>query len=183
MKCVNLAVREMEIRILSDFGDTQQETTAKTIAELQPYDKRIDVVFKVISKGERREVTSQRTSETHTVCDITVADASGSIILALWDADIDAVAEDSCYKIANGYINIFGSSMRLAKGKYGELKDADESENIDEVNEDNNRSNEEHERRFKKRDDRGGGYGGGGRGGGYGGGDRGGGRRDRQDRW
>lgn len=175
---------------MSDLEDTQYETTAKTIAELQPYDKRIDVVFKVVSKGETREVTSRRSSETHTVCDITVGDATGSIILTLWDTDIDAVAEESCYKIANGYINIFGSSMRLAKGKYGELHDADDSEAIDEVNLDNDRSSEEHERRFRQRRGGfggGGGYGGGGGGrgrggGGYGGGgDRG--RRDRQDRW
>ncbi|MHA2272278.1 MAG: single-stranded DNA-binding protein [Candidatus Hodarchaeales archaeon] len=165
---------------MSDSGDTQYETTAKTIAELQPYDKRIDVIFKVISKGETREVTSRRSGETHTVCDITVADATGSIILTLWDADIDAVTEDSCYKIANGYINIFGSSMRLAKGKYGELQDTDEA--IDDANLDNDRSSEEHQRRFRQRR---GGFGGGGGGdrGGYG--DRGGGRgrRDRHDRW
>ncbi|MFX0116547.1 MAG: single-stranded DNA-binding protein [Candidatus Hodarchaeota archaeon] len=170
---------------MSDFEETQYETTEKTIAELQPYDKRIDVVFKVVSKGETREVTSRKTGETHTVCDITVADATGAIILALWDADIDAVTEESCYKIANGYINIFGSSMRLAKGKYGELQDTDES--IDEVNLDNNRSNEEHQRRFRQRrydrDRRGGGFGGGGRGRSNWGDDRGRDRRDRHDRW
>jgi replication factor A1 len=170
---------------LSDLGDTQYETTAKTIAELQPYDKRIDVVFKVISKGETREVTSRRSGETHTVCDITVGDSTGSIILTLWDADIDAVTEENCYKIANGYINIFGSSMRLAKGKYGELQDTDEA--IDDVNLENDRSSEEHQRRFRPRR---GGYGGGGRGeygdrdrGGYGDRDRNRGRRDRHDRW
>ena len=170
---------------MSDFGDTQFETTAKTIGELQPYDKRIDVVFKVISKDESREVTSRRTSETHTVCDVTVADSSGSIILTLWDQDIDAITEESSYKITNGYINIFNNSMRLAKGKYGELHDAESSEEISDVDLDNNRSSEEHRRRFTRRDDRRGGYGGGGGGyrqGGYGG-DRGGGRRDRYDRW
>ncbi|MFW9915078.1 MAG: single-stranded DNA-binding protein [Candidatus Thorarchaeota archaeon] len=163
---------------MSDFGDTQYETTAKTIAELQPYDKRIDVVFKVVSKGETREVTSRRSGETHTVCDITVGDSTGSIILTLWDTDIDAVTEESCYKIANGYINIFGSSMRLAKGKYGELQDTDET--IDEVNLENDRSSEEHQRRFRPRR---GGYSGGGGRGGYGDRNRDRGRRDRHDRW
>lgn len=160
---------------MSDSGDTQIETTAKTIAELQPYDKRIDVVFKVISKDETREVTSRRSGETHTVCDVTVADATGSIILTLWDADIDAVTEDGCFRIANGYVNIFGASMRLAKGKYGELQDTNET--IDEVNLENNRSSEEHQRRFPAR--RGGRYGG--QRGSRRGDDRG--RRDRDDRW
>ncbi|MFQ5977522.1 MAG: single-stranded DNA-binding protein [Candidatus Heimdallarchaeota archaeon] len=160
------------------------------MAELEPYDKRIDVTFKVISKGEMREITNRRSQETHTVCDITVGDATASIILTLWNEDIDAVSVDSTYKIKNGYINIFHNSMRLAKGKYGELVDAEDSEEISEVNNDKNRSDEEHQRRYRERrydgGGGGGGYGGGGGRGGWGGGGggRGGGDRNRRrDRW
>lgn len=178
--CVHTLMPKMELYRLSYSENTEYKTTAKTIAELEPYDKRIDVTFKIVSKGETREIVNRRSQETHTVCDITVADPTASIILTLWNEDIDAVTIDSTYKIKNGYINIFNNSMRLAKGKYGELENADEE--ITDVNLDTNRSDEEHQRRYRERryDRGGGGYGGDRRSGGWG--DRGSDRR-RRDRW
>ncbi|MFQ5976821.1 MAG: single-stranded DNA-binding protein [Candidatus Heimdallarchaeota archaeon] len=136
---------------MSDSGKAQSITTKKTIAELDPYDKKIDVIFKVISKESPREITSRRTGETNTVCDVIVSDITASIILTLWNEDIDAVTKDSTYKIANGYITIFNDSMRLAKGRYGELNKVDPSEEIGEVKLDYNRSSEIHPRRSRPR--------------------------------
>lgn len=147
------------------------------------------MTFKIVSKGETREIVNRRSQETHTVCDITVGDSTASIILTLWNEDIDAVTIDSSYKIKNGYINIFNNSMRLAKGKYGEIENVEDADEITDVNLDKNRSDEEHQRRYRERGyDRGGGGGGFGGGGGDrrsgGWGDRGGGgSRGRRDRW
>ena len=151
----------------------EREPIEATVAELKPRMKNITITFKVVAIGEEREVTSRNDGATHRVADATVGDSTGSIILTLWDADIEAVNEDSVYMVKNGYVNIFGTSMRLAKGKYGEIQSSDET--IDDVNEENNRSNGEHQRRFRKRRPRGGGSWGGG-------GDRRD-RRDRYDRW
>ncbi len=144
-------MRYLELEKLSDYGNTEYETTAKTIAEIDPYDKRIDVVFRIISKGEVREVLNKRSQENHSVCDITVGDSSASIILTLWNEDIDAVSVDSTYRIKNGYINIFNNSMRLAKGKYGQLESVEGSDEISDVNADKNRSDEEHQRQYRER--------------------------------
>ncbi len=111
---------------------SDSEPTILKIEELTPFAKQIKVSFKVINKGESREITSKRSGETHVLSDIKVADATGSIILTLWDDDIDRVEEDKVYTLSNGYVNVFQNSMRLSKGKFGEILDSDET--IDEVN-------------------------------------------------
>ncbi|MFX0093719.1 MAG: hypothetical protein ACFFBD_18350 [Candidatus Hodarchaeota archaeon] len=108
------------------------------IDELTAFAKRVQVSFKVMNKGELREITSRRSGETHNLCDIEVADSTGSIILTLWDDDIDLVEEGKDYTLSNGYVNVFHNSMRLSKGKYGELSDAEEA--IEDTKTDNNLS-------------------------------------------
>ncbi|MHA2298771.1 MAG: single-stranded DNA-binding protein [Candidatus Hodarchaeales archaeon] len=162
------------------------ETRDVKIEDLKPYDSRINVIFKVVSKEEKREITSAKTGETHTVCDIVVGDDSGIVTMALWNEDIDMLEEGEVAKIVNGYVNIFRSSMRLSKGKYGSFE-TNVDVTIDEVNHDNDRSAEEHERRQRRSygGDRGG-YGrGGDRGGDRGGYGRGRGQGDRRQgpRW
>ena len=154
------------------------ETHDVKIEDVKPLEKRLNVVFKVNNREEEREINS-RSGETHRVCDLSVADETGSIILTLWNEDIDAVEDGKVYKLSNGFANIFNNSLRLSKGKYGEI--AEDSTVFDEVNEDNNRSAEHVE--DPRRRDRGG-YGGRRDRGSYGGGggrDRGsyGGGRDR----
>lgn len=148
--------------------DENIEVTTLKIEELKPYQKRIQVSFNVQSKGEIREISSKRTGESHNLCDLQVADSTASIILTLWDDDIDKLTEGQSYTLTNGYVNVYQRSMRLAKGKFGELTESEEA--IEEINTENNKSEEEileqrpHRRRFNR--DRRGGYGGGGYGGG-----------------
>ncbi|MFX1255331.1 MAG: single-stranded DNA-binding protein [Promethearchaeota archaeon] len=115
-----------------------EEVSELKIEELTPFAKRIQVSFKIISKGEIREITSKRSGETHEICDIQVADSTGSIVLTLWNNDIEMVEESKDYTLSNGYVNVFQNSMRLSKGKYGVLSEAEEA--IDEVNTENNLS-------------------------------------------
>lgn len=166
---------------MSTDENTTIEVTTLKIEELKPYQKRIQVSFNVQSKGEIREISSKRTGETHNLCDLQVADSTASIILTLWDDDIEKLTEGQTYVLTNGYVNVFQRSMRLAKGKFGELTDAEEA--IEELNTEKNKSEEEvmEQRPQRRRFDRnrqGGGYG---SGGGYGGGGGGGGRRNDRD--
>ena len=112
----------------------------KNIGDLKPREKSIDLVFKVVSKGEAREVNSKLDGSTHKVSDVTVGDASGTIILTLWDDKIDSVEEGKSYKLENGYTSLFKSSLRLNVGRYGNLSASDEDV---EVNMDNNMSEKE----------------------------------------
>jgi len=148
--------------------DFPEETDVK-IGDLTTSSKRINVFFKVVNKGESREVSS-RDGSTHRVADVLVGDDTGTIVMSLWDDTIDQVEVDSIFKLSNGYVTVFKNSMRLSVGKYGHLEASEEA--IAEVNEENALSD-----RFVERPRRRGGrYGGGG--GGYG--DRRGGYGDRR---
>ena len=153
--------------------ETEKQTTDVNIKELQPYQNRINVVFSVVSKGEEREVSNRNNpDESNRVSDITVADATSSIILTAWNEDIDLLEENKSFTLNNGFVNVFRDSMRLGKGKYGDFEKIDET--LDNLNTETNRSDEVHERRQRRNfdSDRGGNRGG----------NRGGGNRNR-DRW
>ncbi len=154
----------------------EQEPIEATVAELKPQMKNVTTHFKVISKGEEREIESRNDGATHRVCDITVGDTSGTVQVPLWDEVIDSIEEGATYNLTNGYTGLFRGNLRLNVGRYGKLEKAAEA--IEDVNMDVDMSAEEHE------DDRprrsyggGGGYGGDRRGGGGGGGGYGGDRR------
>ena len=144
----------------------EREPVEATVAELRPGMKNLTISFKVVQKGESREVTSRKDGETHRVCDIVVGDTTGCVTVPLWDDAIEGMAEGSTYLLENGYTGLFQSHLRLNVGRYGVLKEAEEP--IEEVNMEVDMSEAEHERpQYRRRE-----YGGGGR-------DRGGGgRRD-----
>ena len=159
-----------------------REPVEATVAELRPRMKSLNITFKLVEKGDEREVTSRRDGETHRVLDAVAGDSSGTVTLSLWDDMIDTVEPEKTYRLENGYTSLFQGHLRLNIGRYGELKEADGA--IEEVDMDNDLSADEHERPPRRSY---GGYGGdrsygGGGGGSYrrgGGGSRRGGGRDR----
>lgn len=155
------------------MGYQEREPIEAQISELKPRMKSVNISFKVIEKGEVREVTSRADGEQHRVCDTVVGDSTGLVTVPLWDASIDSVEVEKTYRLENGYTTLFQGHLRLNIGRYGTLQEAEES--IEEVNSDVDMSEQEHERRPRYGGRRG--YGGGG---GYGR-DRGGGYRDRSD--
>ena len=139
------------------YDQEPQEVPLVQLADVKPFQNRFKTIFKVIGKSEEKEVTNKNNpEETHRMSDITVADESASIILTAWDDDINLLEEGSYFSLANGYVNLFKSSMRLARGKFGTI----EAEEADfEANTENNRSEEVHEarrrrRNFQQRDNR-----------------------------
>ncbi len=133
------------------------------ISELRPFSKKVDLTVKVLEKNEVREVSSKLDNSTHKVTEALVGDASGTILLTLWDDSIDKVEIGKSYKIGNGYTSLFKNSLRLNIGRYGTLADAETE--VTEVNQENNLSEKEfpQQRRFGG----GGRFGGGRRGGGF----------------
>ncbi|MEM2134806.1 MAG: hypothetical protein QXR19_18195 [Candidatus Jordarchaeaceae archaeon] len=120
------------------------------IENLRPGLKSINVKFKVKSLNEEREVVSRRTGETLRVTEALVGDNSGTILLSLWNDDIDKVKENHIYKLSNGYTSVFKNSLRLNIGKYGSLEEVEDGEEM-EVNSENNLSDKvyEQERRYR----------------------------------
>jgi replication factor A1 len=163
---------------MSDEEPSESEELVKVEA-LTPNSRGVNIIVKVVSKGEIRSVTG-RDYSVRRVTDALVGDETASIYMTLWDDKIDAINDGATLSITNGYINLFRGNMRLNVGKYGSYEVVEDSP-IAEVNTENNLSDKryEQERRFSRGGSRGG-YGG--RSGGYGGrggggyGDRGGGR-------
>ncbi len=145
------------------------------VGELNPSSKAVNVLAKVVSKTEVRNITAGRDGEPHKVTDALVGDETGAVYLTLWDDNIEKVKEGDTIMVKNGYINLFRGNMRLNVGRYGTLEVSDQPI-AGEVNTTNNVSNQVYEqqrRPFRGRRDFGGrrDYGGGGgrdrRGGGY----------------
>ncbi len=144
------------------MGHQEREPIEAQISELKPRMKSVNISFKVIAKGEIREVTSRQDGEQHRVCDTIVGDSSGKVTIPLWDAIIDEVEDEKTYRLENGYTTLFQGHLRLNIGRYGKLNPAEEE--ITEINDEVDMSEEEHERRPRYgggggRDRRGGGGG------------------------
>ena len=145
------------------FTGARQPVDVK-IGELNPSSRAVNVLAKVLSKSEVRNVAAGRDGEPHKVSDALVGDETGCIYLTLWDDNIEKVKDGDTVNIKNGYINLFRGNMRLNVGRYGTLEIAEQAL-AGEVNTENNVSTQVHEQ--ERRPFRGGGRG-----------DFGGGRRD-----
>jgi len=129
-------------------NETSESKELVKIEELTPSSRGVNIIVKVVSKGEARDVMGRGGS--HRVADALVGDETGCIYLTLWDENIDQINEGETISITNGYANLFRGNMRLNIGRYGSFKVLDES-TIEEVNTENNLSQKRYEqkRRFR----------------------------------
>ncbi len=118
------------------------------IKDLNPYAKRVNVLAKVVHKGEPKEINT-RYGEVKHVTEAVVGDETGIITMSLWEDQANLVEEGETIYVDNGYISLVRGHMRLNVGKYGSIKKSEES--IEEVNEDLDMSAEEHERQYNNR--------------------------------
>ena len=108
--------------------------TNYNINDLNENSKNVNATIKVIEIGEAKNIPSRFGDKR--VCEVKVADASGSILLSLWDDQIGKIAVGDTLSIQNGYISIVRNSMRLNIGKYGKMLLSEEV--LSEVNTENN---------------------------------------------
>ncbi|UCC33268.1 MAG: hypothetical protein JSW53_05740 [Candidatus Bathyarchaeota archaeon] len=108
------------------------------VGDLKTYSRRVNVKVKILSKTEAREVTSRKSGSTFRVADALVGDETGCVLLNLWEDDIEKFDEGDVISIKNGYVNIFGGSMRLNIGRYGQAGKIEED--MPEINAENNLS-------------------------------------------
>ncbi len=122
------------------------------IEELGPHTREVSLVFRVLGKGEEKEVNS-KFGGSHRVAEAQVGDDTGVVTMTLWDDDIEKVQEGETYALSNGYTSLFMGHIRLNIGRHGELQQSEE--NIENINEENDVSAREYEqRRFRRRFDR-----------------------------
>ena len=125
------------------FSGTRQPVDVK-VGELTPASRAVNVIAKVVSKTDVRNIAAGRDGAPHRVCDALVGDETGCVYLTLWDDNIEKVGEGATIKIGNGYVTLFRGNMRLNVGRYGTLEIAKEPLEV-EVNTENNLSSKVYE--------------------------------------
>jgi replication factor A1 len=161
------------------------------VRDLTPNSKQVNVLAKVLSVGEPKEVMG-KFGDPRKVCEAVVGDDTAVITLSLWNEQIGSIAKDEVILVDNGYVSLVRGHMRLNVGRYGNLSKSTEA--IGEINTQLDMSQQEFESERRSfggggfRDRGSGGYGGGGGGGRYsgggsGGGGSGGGSRERSDNY
>lgn len=95
------------------------------IDNIKPFQKKIDLIAKVIDKTPIREVTSKLDNTKHNVCEAILGDESGTIYLTLWDDTIEKIETDKIYSFKNLFSSEFKKSVRLNIGRFGEFKESD----------------------------------------------------------
>ncbi|MBS3061584.1 MAG: hypothetical protein J4215_03310 [Candidatus Diapherotrites archaeon] len=96
------------------------------IADLRPFAKNVDLLVKVLSLNEVREVASKQDGSRHRVTEALVGDDSGTVLLTLWDDGIDRIASGKAYRIQNAFTSLFQKSLRLNLGRNGSIEETDE---------------------------------------------------------
>lgn len=104
------------------------------IGELGPRNRKLNLIFKVVSLGEENEITSRRDGATHRFIEAVVGDDTGTVIMTFWDDDVGKVEEGKTYELENGYTKTFKGSLRLNSGRYGDIKEVDEDIEVKEDN-------------------------------------------------
>ncbi|MBS7248030.1 MAG: hypothetical protein QXW47_04990 [Candidatus Jordarchaeales archaeon] len=115
----------------------EENVEFKSVNELNPASRRVNLKVKVVNVSDVREVVSRRDGSVHKVAEALVGDKTGSILLTLWDDAISEVSPGSSMMIKNGYVSLFRGQMRLNLGRYGNIETIEEEI---EANTDNNLS-------------------------------------------
>jgi replication factor A1 len=89
------------------------------IKDIKPFQKKIDLIAKVVNKTEPRKVTSKIDNIEHTVCEAVLEDETGTILLTLWDNVIDTIDIGKIYVFRNLYSSEFKNEVRLNLGRFG----------------------------------------------------------------
>ena len=134
------------------------------VRDLTPNSKQVNVLAKVVSIGEPKEVMG-KFGDPRKVCEAVVGDDTATIILSLWNEQIGSIQKDEVVLVDNGYVSLVRGHMRLNVGRYGNLSKSTEA--VGEVNSSLDMSQQEFE---SERRSFGGGYRDRGSGGSYGGG-------------
>jgi replication factor A1 len=111
------------------------------IEDLRTYSRRVNLIAKIIEIREEREVSSSSDGQRHRVAEALIGDETGTVLLTLWDENIDRFIVNDVVEIKNGYSGTFRDQLRLNVGRYGEIDKVDQS--LESINMENNMSKKE----------------------------------------
>jgi replication factor A1 len=80
----------------------------------------VDVEGKITEKGDIREFS--KFGKLGRVCSAKLKDASGEIILSLWNDQVDEFSVGDKVKVTKGYVNEWQGEKQLSSGKFGKIE-------------------------------------------------------------
>jgi replication factor A1 len=101
------------------------------ISNIKNFQKKIDLIAKVIDKTPIREVISKLDETRHKVCEILIGDDTGTIYLTLWDDAINKIELGKTYLFKNLFSSEFQKSIRLNIGRFGIFEELNKSIDVD----------------------------------------------------
>jgi replication factor A1 len=90
------------------------------ISEIRENSRNVSVIGRITKISEAKSVNTSRGESR--VAEAVLEDESGSIVLNLWNEQIDMVKEGDTVEVRNGYVNTYRGVKRLNVGRYGELR-------------------------------------------------------------
>ena len=90
------------------------------IKSLQPRQGKIEIVAKVVEKGDTRTISTANFSGS--VANAKLQDETGTIKCTLWNDQVAQVNVGDTVKISNGYVSEYQGEMQLSTGKFGKLE-------------------------------------------------------------
>jgi replication factor A1 len=113
-------------------------SNAQKLSSLQPYQKGITIVFKVLKIEAIRNVQSRHDGAKHRVADVLIGDETGVLRLTLWDDEISQVEDGKAFRIVGGQSGLFQGQLQVSLGRSGKLEPSNQT--ISEVNTEQNLS-------------------------------------------
>jgi RimJ/RimL family protein N-acetyltransferase len=98
-----------------------EQVDLPSIKELNDKMSRLIVEGEIVEKAIPRAVRSSRAWESLTVTEATLKDASGDIVLMLWNEQIKQCAVGDHVRIEGGYVKVYRGMRQLNVGKTGKL--------------------------------------------------------------
>lgn len=89
------------------------------ISDLRPGTGSVDLEAEVVSISEPRVINKY--GRELRVADVTIRDETGTIVLALWNENIDKVSEGAKVRVENGYVNTWQDKVQLTLGRFGKI--------------------------------------------------------------
>jgi replication factor A1 len=131
----------------SEIESSEEKSEASNevkVAELETRMSNIDISFKVLEKGDVREVSSRRDGSINRVASAIVGDETGIVTLPLWNDMIEVFEAGKTYALKNAYTGLFRGNLRLKIGRDSEINEREEE--ITDVKMDNDLSEADHGR-------------------------------------
>ncbi|MCL7385650.1 MAG: hypothetical protein LZ158_04745 [Thaumarchaeota archaeon] len=108
------------------------------IGNLTPWSRSVNLLAKVVKKGEEKFVASKFDQREHKLSETLIADETGAITLVLWDDNVDKINEGDVVMITNAFVKPFKGFAQLNLGRYGSIEIVNEE--MPNVNIENNLS-------------------------------------------